>query len=94
MKKDRKYPPQFSLILRLAGGAYLIYLAWSLRDALADSWLYGLGIALFVIVGVLLAGHSALALYRGEFEGGKADPKWDEPSPEEEEEVPDEEPEE
>ena len=80
MKPQRTLPSQLSLVLRVAGGLYLIYLAWSLRTALADNWLYGIAIAFFVIVGVLLAGFSGLALFKGEFQGGKADPKWDEPA--------------
>ena len=60
-------PPQVSLILRLLGGGYLLYLAYGLLDAAADSLLYAAALAVFALAGTTLIAHSGWKLYRKEF---------------------------
>lgn len=63
-------PPQFSLILRVACGAYLLYLAWGLREAAfqGDSGLlYGIALVVFAAVAIFLLFFSVRSLLRGEF---------------------------
>ena len=68
-------PPQLSLILRILGGGYLLYLAWDLFGAIHDSLLYLVAAAVFALVGIVLICHSALKLYRKEFtRANAADP--------------------
>lgn len=83
MKPQRKLPAQFSLILRAAAGVYLLYTGWDLREAISESWFFLLAVIFFGAAGVILLFHSVRALYKGEFENGKADPKWDQPREEE-----------
>ncbi len=60
-------PPQGSLLLRLLGGGYLLYLAYGLIDAARNSLLYTAALALFASMGVVLLVHSGVKLYRKEF---------------------------
>ena len=52
--KESNSPPEFASILRILGGGYLIYLAWDLRSAIADSPLYLIAVLLFAAVGLAL----------------------------------------
>ena len=62
---------QVTLILRLACGAYLLYLAWDLRDAVfgPERQLgFILAAAVFAVVGLLLCVFSLRGLIRREYE--------------------------
>ena len=72
MEKERSNPPQFSLILRLLGGGYLVYLAWGLRDSFRDGPLFIVAAAVFGIVGLALVIHAGLKLLRKEYTTGSA----------------------
>ena len=63
MSSERNTPPQSSLMLRVLGGFYLVYLAWDSRGAIANNTLFLIPIVLFAVVGALLAGHSLWTLY-------------------------------
>ncbi len=64
---EKTNPPQVSLLLRLLGGGYLLYLAWDLRGSLGDSPLFLIAVIVFAVVGVILVGHSGLTLLRHEY---------------------------
>lgn len=66
---------QISLILRVAGGAYLMYLAWSLRGTLMGEHavVYGTFIAVFVLVGAALCATSVVSLVRKHAKGKEAE---------------------
>lgn len=72
MKKEHTndYPPQITLLLRIVGGAYLLYLAWGLRiPAFSDEHgaLYGISAIVFAVVGAALCVISIRAVSRGEY---------------------------
>ncbi len=52
--KDIPKPPQASLLLRILGGGYLVYLAWELRGTIRESQLFLAAVIAFGLVGVLL----------------------------------------
>ncbi|MDY3225446.1 MAG: hypothetical protein SOW84_06185 [Candidatus Faecousia sp.] len=60
-------PPQISLILRLLGGGYLLYLAWSLLGTANGNTLYILAAVFFALVGAVLLLHTLLKISRGEY---------------------------
>ena len=60
-------PPQISLILRLLGGGYLLYLAWSLLGTANGNTVYILMAAFFALVGAVLVLHTLLKISRGEY---------------------------
>ena len=60
-------PPQISLILRLLGGGYLLYLAWSLLGTANGNTVYILVAAFFALVGAVLVLHTLLKISRGEY---------------------------
>ena len=62
MSKQKNTPPSSSMILRILGGIYLVYLAWDMRSAIPNGPLYVIPIILFAVVGALLAGHSIWTL--------------------------------
>lgn len=68
MKKQTSKTSQFSIGLRLFGGSYLVYLAWSLRDAMGEGPLYLAAVAVFGIVGAVMLVHSGIKLYRHDYE--------------------------
>lgn len=63
----RRKQPQIVLVLRTAAGAYLLYLAWGLREAAADNMAYLLAVIVFALAGAALLATSVLPLARGEF---------------------------
>ena len=70
MAQKKKHPtdPQFIVVLRAVGGAYLLYLAWGLREAaFAGHILYLLAMAVFALVGAALLFFSVRQLYRRDF---------------------------
>ena len=56
--KDIPKPPQASLLLRILGGGYLVYLAWDLRAMVGESLLLLAAVVIVAGVGLLLAGTS------------------------------------
>ena len=60
-------PPQISLILRLLGGGYLLYLAWSLLGTANGNTVYILVAVFFALVGAVLLLHTLLKISRGEY---------------------------
>ena len=59
---------QLSLTLRLAAGGYLLYSAWKIRGAVADSPFFLVAIIVFIIAGAFIVGHSAWRLWKGLYE--------------------------
>ena len=64
MNNEADRPPQTSLLLRLLGGGYLVYLAWDLRASAQESLIFLIAAAVFGLVGAALFGHSLLTLLR------------------------------
>ena len=62
-------PSQTSLILRLLGGGYLLYLAWSLLGTADGNTVYILMAVFFALVGAVLLLHTLLKISRGEYTG-------------------------
>ena len=62
-------PSQISLILRLLGGGYLLYLAWSLLSTAGGNTVYILMAVFFALVGTVLVLHTLLKISRGEYIG-------------------------
>ena len=62
-------PSQISLILRLLGGGYLLYLAWSLLGTAEGNTVYILMAVFFALVGAVLLLHTLLKISRGEYTG-------------------------
>jgi hypothetical protein len=54
MSREANTPPQTSLLLRLLGGGYLVYLAWDLRASVQDSFLFLIAVVAFGLVGAAL----------------------------------------
>lgn len=65
---QKKKDSQASLILRIAGGAYLLYLAWDLREAVFGGQpLYSIPIVIFAAVGAALVAFSIVPLIKGDY---------------------------
>ena len=64
MNNEANRPPQTSLLLRLLGGGYLVYLAWDLRTSIQQSPLFLIAVVVFGLVGASLFGHSLMTLVR------------------------------
>ena len=62
-------PSQISLILRLLGGGYLLYRAWSLLGTADGNTVYILMAVFFGLVGAALLLHTLLKISRGEYTG-------------------------
>ena len=62
-------PSQISLILRLLGGGYLLYLAWSLLGTADGNTVYILMSVFFGLVGAVLLLYTLLKISRGEYTG-------------------------
>lgn len=60
-------PPQTSLILRLLGGGYLVYLAWDLAKDNLGLNLFTAAAAVFALVGGALFITSAVTLVRSDY---------------------------
>ena len=84
-KKKPDKDLQLVVLLRAAGGAYLLYLAWGLREAdfSGRGIVYLLGMIVFALAGAALVIWSLLQLYRGDYllPGAIVDPKKFEDSP-------------
>ena len=67
-KKKRPTDPQLIVVLRAVGGAYLLYLAWGLREAaFSEGIWFLLAMVLFALAGAALLFFSVRQLYRGDF---------------------------
>ena len=62
MSNKTNTPPQSSLLLRILGGIYLVYLAWDMRSAIGNGPLFTIAVPVFAVIGALLAGHSIWVL--------------------------------
>lgn len=77
-EKKKNYPSKISLLLRIVVSAYLLYLAWGLRDAPgshtgAERLLFIAAMILFTVVGVVLGGLSIKAFLKGEYDQPEED---------------------
>ena len=59
--------PQFSLLLRLLGGGYLVYLAYDLFKNGQGNWFVYAAAAVFALVGGALFIHSLLTLVKSDY---------------------------
>ena len=86
--KETTSPPEFSVILRILGGGYLVYLAWDLRASVQDGPLFLIAVIVFALVGLVLAGTSINYLLKHKyFRDDDTEPEiWDEFDDEEDEE--------
>lgn len=71
-KKGSSNPPQSTLILRLVGGGYLVYLGYQLIPELSTSsggrnLVQMIAMVTFFVVGLLLVGWTVKKLLRKEF---------------------------
>ena len=71
-KKGASNLPQSTLVLRLVGGGYLVYLGYQLIPELSMSsggrnLVQMIAMVTFLVVGVLLVGWTAIKLLRKEF---------------------------
>ena len=67
MKKEPTKPAQISLLLRMVGGGYLVYLAWDLREAFRDGSYFIVFAVLFALAGAVLLGHSIYKFVKKEY---------------------------
>ena len=65
--KNNAKPPQTSLILRLLGGGYLVYLAWDLAKDNLGLNLFTAAAVAFALVGGALFITSAVTLVRSDY---------------------------
>ena len=66
MQSSQK-PPQFSLLLRLLGGGYLVYLSYYLFKNGQGNWFVYAAAAVFALVGGALFIHSLLTLVKSDY---------------------------
>lgn len=78
MKSSQK-PPQVSLLLRLLGGGYLVYLAYDLFKSSEGKAQYIAAAVLFALVGGALFIHSLLTLVRSDYFRNSPPPEDEEP---------------
>ena len=76
-------PPQASLLLRLLGGGYLVYLAYDLMKSSQGDWKFIAAAALFGLVGGALFLHSLLTLVKSDYFRNSPPPENGEESQEE-----------
>lgn len=81
-KKNKKrqggLPTQMGLVFRMAAGAYLLYLAYSIYSGAGnvtgvERGAFIAAITVFAIVGAIVVISSLRAMQRGEYEGGEGD---------------------
>lgn len=78
-KKRSGLPTRMGLLFRIAAGAYLMYLAYSIYTGSgnmegAEKIAFVAAIVIFAVVGAVIIVASLRAMQRGEYEGGTADP--------------------
>lgn len=66
MRSNQK-PPQFSLLLRLLGGGYLVYLAYDLFKTSQGKVQFIAAAVVFALVGGALFIHSLLTLVKSDY---------------------------
>ena len=66
MQSSQK-PPQFSLLLRLLGGGYLVYMAYDLFKNGQGNWFVYAAAAVFALVGGALFINSLLTLVKSDY---------------------------
>ena len=71
MQKENKPHSLRYLAVRLFAGAYLLYTAWKLRNAIGESPLFIIAIAAFGIIGAVLLAQAGWKICRGEYEGSQ-----------------------
>lgn len=71
-------PPQVSLLLRLLGGGYLVYLAYDLIKSSQGDVKFIFAAAVFGVVGAVLFVHSLLTLVRSDYFRNSPPPKDEE----------------
>lgn len=71
MNQENHQIPQFSLILRLLCGGYLLYTAWGLRGAFGESPWYIAFAGIFAVIGLVLCVHSAVKLVKKKYTANK-----------------------
>ena len=76
-------PPQFSLLLRLLGGGYLVYLAYDLFKTSEGKMQFIAAAVLFALVGGALFLHSLLTLVKSDYFRNTPPPENGEESQEE-----------
>ena len=67
MKKEPTKPAQISLLLRMVGGGYLLYIAWDLPSAFRDGPHLLNFAELFALIGAGLLGHSIYKFIKKEY---------------------------
>ena len=67
MKKEPTKPAQISLLLRMVGGGYLLYLAWDLREAFRDGPHFIICAVIFALAGAVLLGHCIYKFVKKEY---------------------------
>ena len=67
MSNKANTPPQSTLLLRVLGGGYLVYLAWDLRGSVAQGPLYLAAVLLFGLVGAVLMATTLWGLARHDY---------------------------
>ena len=67
MKKEPTKPAQISLLLRMVGGGYLMYLAWDLREAFRDGPHFIICAVIFGLAGAVLLGHCIYKFVKKEY---------------------------
>jgi hypothetical protein len=82
-EKNTSRPPKLSLWLRILCGGYLLYLAYGLLPSIQETPLYIAAVAVFALVGLVLAVHSIVKLCRREYAGAD-DAQQDDPNTNEE----------
>ena len=65
--RSNKKPPQFSLLLRLLGGGYLVYLAYDLFKTSQGKVQFIAAAVVFALVGGALFIHSLLTLVKSDY---------------------------
>ena len=76
-------PPQASLLLRLLGGGYLVYLAYDLVKSSQGDWKFIAAAVLFALVGGARFLHSLLTLVKSDYFRNTPPPENGEESQEE-----------
>lgn len=77
-KGRRRLPTQMNLVIRIAAGVYLLYLAYSIFGTQAqmqgvERVVFIGALILFTVIGGVIIISSLRALQRGEYSGGAAD---------------------
>ena len=72
MQNESKSPSLMYLAIRLVAGIYLIYTAWDLRNAIAESPFFIIAIVAFAVIGAVLTVRSGIKIVKGSYEGSQS----------------------